>query len=116
MSKNDKDKSGSKGANAGQLWLRLPGLVREALYDTVISAGLACVDEALEAERVALCGERYAHLAERQALRAGHVASSLVLGGRRVEVSRPRMRSVESQEDYSAGRHGAHAIRCYRVP
>jgi putative transposase len=36
--------------------------------------------------------------AERQALRAGHVASSLVLGGRRVAVSRPRARSVEGHE------------------
>jgi len=50
-------------------------MVREALYDTVIGAGLACVDEVLETERVALCGERYEHLADRQALRAGHVAS-----------------------------------------
>jgi hypothetical protein len=38
--------------------LQVPGLVREALYETVIGAGLACVDEALEAERVALCGAR----------------------------------------------------------
>ena len=82
----------------GQLWLHLPGMVREALYDTVIGAGLACVDEVLETERVALCGERYEHLADRQALRAGHVASSLVLGGRRVAVQRPRARSVEGRE------------------
>jgi hypothetical protein len=33
-------------------------MVREALYDTVIGAGLACADEVLETERVALCGER----------------------------------------------------------
>ena len=98
MNKSAKSQSGMKAAGTGQLWLRLPGLVREALYDTVISAGLACVDEALEAERVALCGARYAHLAERQALRAGHVASSLVLGGRRVGMSRPRVRSMEGQE------------------
>ncbi len=78
MNKGAKGKDGRKAAGAGQLWLRLPGLVREALYDTVIGAGLACVDEVLEAERVVLCGERYEHLAERQALRAGHVASSLV--------------------------------------
>jgi putative transposase len=64
----------------------------------VIGAGLACVDEALEAERVVLCNDRYAHLADRQALRAGHVASSLVLGGRRVAVQRPRARSVAGRE------------------
>jgi transposase-like protein len=68
------------------------------LYETVIGAGLACVDEVLEAERVALCGARYEHLAERQAQRAGHVASSLVLGGRRVAVSRPRARSIDGRE------------------
>jgi putative transposase len=98
MSKSAKSKGRKKAADAGQLWLRLPGLVREALYETVIGAGLACVDEVLEAERVALCGARYVHLAERQALRAGHVASSLVLGGRRVAVSRPRVRRVNGGE------------------
>ena len=97
MKKSAKGQDGRKTA-PGQLWLHLPGMVREALYDTVLGAGLACVDEVLEMERVALCGERYAHLAARQALRAGHVASSLVLGGRRVAVQRPRARSVEGGE------------------
>jgi hypothetical protein len=85
--KNAKSESLRKAVERGQLWLPLPGLVREGLYETVIAAGLACVDEVLEAERSRLCGARYQHLAERQALRAGHVASSLVLGGRRVAVS-----------------------------
>ena len=98
MSKSAKSEGRKKAAGQGQLWLRLPGLVREALYDTVIGAGLACVDEVLEAERVVLCGARYEHLADRQALRSGHVASSLVLGGRRVAVSRPRARSVAGRE------------------
>ena len=97
MSKSAKSKDRRKAAR-GQLWLHLPGMVREALYDTVIGAGLACVDEVLETERVALCGERYEHLADRQALRAGHVASLLVLGGRRVAVQRPRARSVAGRE------------------
>jgi putative transposase len=97
MKKSAKSKDGRKAAR-GQLWLHLPGMVREALYDTVIGAGLACVDEVLERERVALCGERYEHLPDRQALRAGSVASSLVLGGRRVAVQRPRARSVAGRE------------------
>src|SRR5258707_9952128 len=62
MSKSAKSTDGRKAGSAGQLWLRLPGLVRAALYDTVIGAGLACVDEVLEAERVVLCGERYVEL------------------------------------------------------
>src|SRR5271167_1957192 len=98
MNKSAKNKGGKKAGSEGQLWLRLPGLVGAALYETVIGAGLACVDEALEAERAALCGARYVHRADRQALRAGHVASSLVLGGRRVAVSRPRARSVDGHE------------------
>src|ERR1700686_4352672 len=97
MKKSAKGKAGRKAAR-GQRWLQLLGMVREALYDTVIGAGLACVDEVLEMERVALCGERYEHLADRQALRAGHVASSLVMGGRRVAVQRPRARTVEGHE------------------
>ena len=97
MKKSAKGEGGKKAAR-GQLWLHLPGMVRDALYDTVIGAGLACVEEVLEMERVALCGERYARLAERQALRAGHVASSLVLGGRRVAMQRPRARSVAGGE------------------
>src|SRR6202521_2701654 len=97
MKKSAKGKDGRKAAR-GQRWLQLSGMVREALYDTVIGAGLACVDEVLEAERVVLCGERYEHLADRKALRAGHAGSSLVLGGRRVAVQRPRARSVEGRE------------------
>jgi len=97
MSKIAKSKVVREGAR-GRLWLHLPGMVREALYDTVIGAGLACVDEALEMARVALCGERYEHLVDRQALRAGHVASSLVLGGRRVAVNRSRARTVEGHK------------------
>jgi putative transposase len=95
---NAKSEPLRKARGHGQLWLQMPGLVREALYETVIAAGLACVDEVLEAERSRLCGARYQHLTERQALRAGHVPSSLVLGGRRVAVSRPRARSVDGHE------------------
>ena len=96
--KNGKSEPLRKATGQGQLLLHLPGLVREALYETVIAAGLACVDEVLEAERSRLCGARYQHLPERLALRAGHAASSLVLGGRRVAVSRPRARGVDGHE------------------
>ena len=78
--------------------LALRGLAREALWDTVMISGLAFVEDELEAERVALCGQRYEHQAERQALRSGHVPSSLVLGGRRVKVERPRARSIDGHE------------------
>src|SRR2546430_16182413 len=104
MRKSAKSTEGRKAASTGQLWLRLPGLVRDALYETVIGAGLACGDEVLEAERVALCGARYAHISDRGALCGGHIASSLVWGGRRIGVSRPRVRSVDGRELRSPSR------------
>jgi putative transposase len=68
------------------------------LLDAVILSGFGFVQDELEAERTALCGERYAHQAQREAVRAGHVPSSLVLGGRRVEIERPRARSTDGHE------------------
>ena len=44
-------------------------------------------------DRTAICGPRYAHQADRTASRAGTVASTVVLGGRKVSIRRPRVRS-----------------------
>jgi hypothetical protein len=90
--KNGKSGPLRKAARQGQLWLHLPGLVREALYKTVIAAGLACVDEVLEAERSRLCGARYQHRPERRALRAGHSGPRFGTGQRRVQDGRRRGR------------------------
>jgi hypothetical protein len=65
MKRNAKRRDERKVGEQGQLWLRLPGLVREASYDTLIGMGLACVNEVLEAERVGFCGARYQHQAQR---------------------------------------------------
>lgn len=83
---------------AGQLGFPFHGMARESLYDAVILSGFGFVQDELEAERTALCGERYAHQEHRQAVRTGHVASSLVLGGRRVAIQRPRARSLAGRE------------------
>ena len=97
MKKNGKSQGREQSVQT-QLMLPLRGLARAALWDTVVISGLAFVEEEMEAERAALCGPRYAHLAEREAQRSGHVPSSLVLGGRRVKVERPRARSVDGHE------------------
>lgn len=52
----------------------------------------------LEADRTALCGERYARAAERTASRAGHVQGELAMGGRRIAVTRPRVRGRDGRE------------------
>jgi transposase-like protein len=77
--------------------LALKEFAREALWETVVFSGLACAQEALEAERGAICGERYARLSEREAMRSWHVGSSLTLGGRRVKIRRPRVRGAAGE-------------------
>jgi hypothetical protein len=79
VNKNGKRRGREQSAER-QAMLPLRGLAREALWDTVMISGLAFVEEELEAERMALCGQRYARQAGRQALRSGHVPSSLVMG------------------------------------
>ena len=74
MNKNAKSKVWKESRGRRTTMARLPRLVRAALYATVISAGLACVDEALEAT----CGERYARLTERLALRVGPAMPQLL--------------------------------------
>ena len=83
---------------AKQWHLPLSDFFREALWDTVAVSGFEFAREQLEAERAALCGPRYTHLAERAAMRAGHAKSSLTLGGRRAEIDRPRVRSFDRHE------------------
>jgi putative transposase len=52
----------------------------------------------LEAEVTAACGPRGQHDPERVAVRHGSGAGSVVLGGRRVPVTRPRARTVDGHE------------------
>jgi transposase-like protein len=73
--------------------LPVPEFLKQGLREFVVGAGLAAVQVLFEAERTRICGERYAHLPERQAVRAGHAPGELILGGRRVSVKRPRART-----------------------
>ena len=63
------------------------------LFDLAVRSGLQVLDAMLEEDRTAICGPRYAHQADRTASRAGPVASTVVLGGRKVSIRRPRVRS-----------------------
>jgi putative transposase len=63
------------------------------LWELAVHAGLQVLSAMLEEDRVALCGPRYAHHADRRATRGGTVASEVVLGGRKVALRRPRVRA-----------------------
>ncbi len=63
-----------------------------------MDAGFGVLGSLLEEDRAELCGERYARSQQRRAYRHGYDEGSLVMGGRRVKVRKPRARSVDGQE------------------
>ena len=61
--------------------------------ELAVASGLKVLHTMLEDDRTAICGPRYQHQSERTASRAGTVPSEVVLGGRKVEIRRPRVRA-----------------------
>jgi len=80
------------------LTLTLPAVVAQSLHELVHSVGLQALAALLAAEQTALCGPRYQHDKTRTATRHGSTQGDLVLGGRRVRVAKPRVRSVDGHE------------------
>jgi putative transposase len=66
---------------------------RAELMELAVASGLKVLTTMLEGDRTALCGPRYQHQTERAAARAGTVRSEVVLGGRLVQIRRPRVRA-----------------------
>ena len=75
-----------------QLKVPLPELVFEELHGMVTTLGLLALQEMLQHEVGELCGARYQHDRGDRPARSGTAPGSLALGGRRVEVRRPRVR------------------------
>ena len=74
----------------------IAGAAREGLLAMSATVGLQVLATMLEDERVQLCGPIHAKLAgERVATRGGTTPSSVVFGGRKVPVSRPRAHYVD---------------------
>jgi putative transposase len=89
------------GRSASTAQSTLPGVVldaRLALRELVLSTGLAVFAKMLEEDRTFLCGPRHRHIPDRRAYRHGHDEGSLVFGGRRIQVRKPRIRSVAGEE------------------
>ncbi len=79
--------------------LPLREFVRVQLFDTVVNLGIQQIYEILEEERTALCGPRYRHDDERNAIRTGHARGTLPMGGRNIQLNRPRVRSADGQRE-----------------
>ena len=69
--------------------------LREGLLALAVGTGLQVMDAILEESVTALCGPRGRHDPERTAVRHGHEDGSVALGGRKVPVRRPRVRSAD---------------------
>jgi transposase-like protein len=78
------------------------GEVREAAVEGLlamsVAVGLRVMDEMMEEELTRRVGPKHAKLAGRRATRHASAPGSVVLGGRRIKVRRPRARSLDGTE------------------
>lgn len=74
------------------------GAAKEGLLAFSVGIGLAVLDELFEAEVSRLAGPKGKHDPARRAYRHGHEPRQVTLGGRRVPVNKPRVRSVDDEE------------------
>ena len=69
--------------------------MREGLLALAVGAGLQVMAQLMEADVTAVCGPKGRHDPDRAGTRHGTEAGSVTLGGRRVPVQRPRMRTAD---------------------
>jgi putative transposase len=77
----------------------LVGAARQGLLALSVGVGLSVVHELMEAEVEEVVGPKGRWNRDRTAKRHGHERGSMTLGGRRVEVSRPRVRSADDERE-----------------
>ena len=77
----------------------LVGAAREGLLALSVGVGLGVVHELMELEVGEVVGPKGEHNASRTAKRHGHEDGSMTLGGRRVQVRRPRIRSADDTRE-----------------
>jgi putative transposase len=77
----------------------LVGAAREGLLALSVGLGLGVVHELMEREVTEVVGPKGRHDRDRTAKRHGHDDGSMTLGGRRVPVSRPRMRTADDERE-----------------
>jgi putative transposase len=77
----------------------LVGAAREGLLALSVGLGLTVVHQLMEREVDEVVGPKHKHNPDRTAKRHGHEDGSMTLGCRRVEVSRPRMRTADDEHE-----------------
>ena len=77
----------------------LVGAAREGLLALSVGVGLTVVHQLMEREVDEVVGPKGKHDPDRMAKRHGHENGSMTLGGRRVPVRRPRMRTADDEHE-----------------
>jgi len=90
-------------AHTARVELPLPMLsaledIDRAFFGVCIEAGKQVLGAMMEHDRTALCGLPWKPDEERVGRRAGSTESPVTLGGRRIAIRRPRVRSVDGEE------------------
>ncbi len=71
--------------------------MREGLLALAVGAGLQVMQSLMEADVAAACGPKGKHDPDRTATRHGTERGSVTLGGRRVPITRPRVRAIDDR-------------------
>jgi transposase-like protein len=77
----------------------LVGVAKEGLLALSVGVGLGVLAELMEEEVDEMVGPKGRHDPDRMAVRHGHEAGGVTLGGRRVGVERPRVRSADGRAE-----------------
>ena len=77
----------------------LVGSAKEGLLALSVGVGLGVLAELMEEEVVEVVGAKGKHDPDRVAVRHGHESGEVTLGGRRVAVERPRVRSADGSAE-----------------
>jgi transposase-like protein len=77
----------------------LVGAAKEGLLALSVGVGLGVLSSMMEEEVDDVVGPKAKHNRDRGAVRHGHEDGSVTLGGRRVGVRRPRMRTVDGEHE-----------------
>ncbi len=90
---------------------QLVGAAKEGLLALSVGVGLGVLSELMEEEVDDVVGPKGRWNPERTAVRHGHEGGEVTLGGRRVEVKRPRVRTADGEAEVQLGTYEHFADR-----
>ena len=90
---------------------QLVGAAKEGLLALSVGVGLGVLEELMAEEVDDVVGPKGKHNPERIAVRHGHEGGEVTLGGRRVEVKRPRVRTADGESEVGLSTYEHFAAR-----